>query len=120
MKKLLLATALFLLPLSAQAATAQIQFLDDSGAVQYTASATVDNTFAPRFFAAYGALYGQVPIDPSASPVVMRNMTPAEIYAKFSSGFMDGVISNIQAQERAAAAAAIQTTPVVVTPINPQ
>lgn len=97
---------------------AQVQFLDDSGAVLYSSAATVDDTFANRFFTAYKSLYGQVPVDPEATPVVMRDMTDDEVYSKWAGGLMVGTIGNIQSTEIQTAVAAIQPDDINFTPVT--
>lgn len=97
---------------------AQVQFLDDSNNILFSAAATVDDTFQTRFFNAFRTLYGQVPVDPEAFPVVMRDMTDEEVYKKWSGGFMLGTIGNIKATEKHLAVAAIQPTDINFTPVT--
>jgi hypothetical protein len=97
---------------------AQIQFLDDGTppVVLFSSAGEVDATFAPRFFAAFGQLYGPVPVTPPTTPPTLRAMTQEEIFATWAGGIMQGTEANIQNAERAAAEAAVTPVPIKVTP----
>ena len=101
---------------------AQVQFIDDTGGTLFSGAVTIDDTFQPRFFAAFSSLYG--PVDSLAmntdgtpvAPPVMRAMTNDEIFSKYAGGLMVGTICNIQNAEKAAAQAALIPVAVTFTP----
>lgn len=66
----------------------------------FTASKTVSTNDLNRLLAAYRTIYGQVPVDPSASPVVMRDMTNQETFDKFSSGLLQGMVDAVKRAEQ--------------------
>jgi hypothetical protein len=70
----------------------------------FTATKTVSNTDLSRLLSAYQTIYGQVPVDANAVPIVYRDMTSQETFDKFANGLFQGIVANIKRAEQTIAA----------------
>ena len=75
----------------------------------FTISKTVSAGDLTRLVAAYKVIYGQVPVDPGAIPIVLRDMTDQETFNKFAGGILQGMVNAVKGAEQQVASQAAVT-----------
>lgn len=66
----------------------------------FTASKTIAANDLTRLLNAYKTVYGQVPVDPTATSIVMKDLTNQEVFDKFSQGFFQSIVNQIKSAEQ--------------------